>query len=65
MSNAEIEEVVEHGASDAYYSNIPGPKQSAIILCLCGYSATAWTPSWEDAGRDFDAHLEEESVDDE
>jgi len=50
---------VEHGAEDVYYSNLPGPNQSAIIRCLCGYTATMWTDSWEDAGREMDDHLEE------
>lgn len=47
----------EHGIRTAFYSNLPGPQQTAIIECLCGEELTGQTPSWEDAGREMDMHL--------
>lgn len=48
---------VEHGPRLAFYSNLPGPKQNAIIDCLCGWSAGA--RSWEEVGAYFDEHIAE------
>lgn len=50
----------EHGLDDAYYSNLPGPRQACIIRCLCGWY-TSFNSSWEDAGRELDEHLKETS----
>lgn len=47
----------QHGARTAFYSNLPGPRQIAIIECLCGEELTGQTSSWEDAGRAMDEHL--------
>lgn len=49
----------EHGVKAAYYSNLPGPQQTAWLECLCGEELTGNTPSWEDAGREMDSHLKD------
>lgn len=46
-----------HGVRAAYYSNLPGPNQTAWIDCICGEEITGHTSSWEDAGREMDEHL--------
>lgn len=46
-----------HGIDSAYYSNLPGPGQTAWIVCLCGEEVSGQTDSWEDAGREMDIHL--------
>lgn len=48
----------QHGVRTAFYSNLPGPEQTAIIECLCGEGLTEHTRFWEDAGREMDLHLE-------
>ena len=48
----------EHGIKHAFYSNLPGPSQTAWIECLCGEELTGQTSSWEDAGREMDLHLQ-------
>ncbi len=62
-TDAEVE--VEHGVSDGHYSNLPGPYQSAVLICLCGFEAISWSRlsnggNWEEAGALMDAHLEEQ-----
>jgi len=47
----------EHGIKHAFYSNLPGPNQTAWIECLCGEEISGQTSSWEDAGREMDLHL--------
>jgi hypothetical protein len=47
----------EHGVRLGFYSNLPGPNQTAILECLCGEEVTGQTSSWEDAGREMDLHL--------
>jgi hypothetical protein len=47
----------QHGVRHGYYSNLPGPNQTAILECLCGEELTGQTDSWEDAGREMDLHL--------
>lgn len=54
MSNQES----QHGVKNAFYSNLPGPNQTAWIECLCGEEFSGQTSSWEDAGREMDLHLE-------
>lgn len=48
----------EHGIKHAFYSNLPGPGQTAWIECLCGEEISGQTASWEDAGREMDLHLQ-------
>ena len=49
----------EHGVESACYSGGPGePYYQPVMYCLCGFS-TERQPSWEDAGREFDEHLED------
>lgn len=47
----------QHGVRHAFYSNLPGPGQIAILECLCGEECGE-TSSWEDAGYEMDLHLE-------
>lgn len=47
-----------HGVRGGFYSNLPGPNQTAILECLCGEELTGQTSSWEDAGYEMDLHLE-------
>lgn len=46
-----------HGVRAGFYANLPGPRQTAILECLCGEEITGQTDSWEDAGREMDEHL--------
>lgn len=48
----------EHGVKRAYYSNLPGPEQTAWFDCLCGEEISGRTSSWEDTGYEMDLHLE-------
>lgn len=48
----------DHGVRSAFYSNLPGPNQTAWIECLCGEELSGQTSSWEDAGRELDLHLQ-------
>jgi len=52
-----VEPKHEHGVRHGFYSNLPGPNQTAIIECLCGAELTGHTSSWEDAGYEMDLHL--------
>lgn len=47
-----------HGVRQAFYSNLPGPNQTAWLECLCGEELTGQTSSWEDVGHEMDLHLE-------
>ena len=47
-----------HGVRAAFYSNLPGPGQIAILECLCGFEATMHSKLWEEAGTMMDEHLE-------
>lgn len=53
----------QHGVETAFYSNLPGPEQTAWIECLCGEQFSGNTSSWEDAGRAMDEHLADIKVD--
>lgn len=46
----------DHGVLSAFYSNLPGPKQTPVLECLCGWS-TMGAENWEDAGSQLDTHL--------
>ncbi|MDE1971114.1 MAG: hypothetical protein KGI50_06105 [Patescibacteria group bacterium] len=46
----------DHGVLSAFYSNLPGPKQTPVLECLCGWSTTG-AENWEDAGSQLDIHL--------
>lgn len=48
-----------HGLRAAFYSNLPGPNQTAIIECLCGEELSGQTSSWEDTGHEMDEHLKQ------
>lgn len=48
---------VEHGIAEAIYSNLPGPQQTCVMECLCGF--TSHGRSWEEAGWGLDEHLKE------
>jgi len=48
--------MTEHGIQ-AFYSNLPGPSQTRILECSCGF--TACTPTWEESGRLMDQHIRE------
>lgn len=52
-----VEPQKDHGVRLGFYSNLPGPNQTAILECLCGEELTGQTSSWEDAGREMDLHL--------
>lgn len=54
---AEFNSNPQHGVRYGFYSNLPGPNQTAWLECLCGEELTGQTSSWEDAGREFDLHL--------
>lgn len=58
MTNKKETKAVEHGVHYGFYSNLPGPDQTAWLECLCGESISGQTSSWEDAGREMDLHLE-------
>ena len=58
MPEIEAETTEPHGVRHAFYSNLPGPRQTAILECLCGEEITGQTSSWEDAGYQMDLHLE-------
>lgn len=49
------DEKQEHGPETACYSH-DGVKHRPFIQCLCGWSCNEY--SWEDAGVEFDRHLE-------
>jgi hypothetical protein len=53
-----VEPHKDHGVKIGFYSNLPGPNQTAWIECLCGEEVSGQTSSWEDAGREMDLHLE-------
>jgi hypothetical protein len=56
-ADAGEKEEQEHGPEQAAYMLTgPGPYQPTII-CMCGEACSADT--WEDAGAEFDRHLEE------
>lgn len=46
-----------HGIKTAYYANLTGRRQTALIECLCGAELSGNTSSWEDAGFAMDLHL--------
>jgi hypothetical protein len=48
----------EHNVEGIYYRNRGLPELDRVIECSCGFVATGDT--WEDAGREYDQHLEEE-----
>lgn len=48
---------VGHGPQDAFYSNLPGPEQTPIIQCLCGWVSYMGNHDWESVGLEFDEHL--------
>jgi len=50
---------IQHGIGAAYYSNLPGPKQTAVLVCLCGKEFAGATEFWSDAGYALDEHLAE------
>lgn len=54
MKNSET----PHGVKSAFYSNLPGPNQTAWLECLCGEEVSGQTSLWEDAGREMDLHLQ-------
>lgn len=58
-----VEPKKDHGVRTGFYSNLPGPQQTAIIECLCGEELTGQTSSWEDAGREMDLHVKGVSED--
>jgi hypothetical protein len=46
-----------HGCEDAFYSGGPGnPYFKPVMECCCGFR-TERCLSWEEAGRQLDAHL--------
>lgn len=58
---------VEHGVAEGMYSNLPGPMQSPILVCLCGFEAISWSGrehggTWAEAGEILDDHLAETAV---
>src|SRR5688500_17785774 len=52
-----VEPQLQHGVRVGFYSNLPGPRHTAILECLCSEEVTSQTSSWEDAGSEMDEHL--------
>jgi len=51
-----------HGPEESGYDNIgyiAYGKPCPWIRCLCGWESSNGNHSWQDAGEDFDRHLEE------
>ncbi len=49
---------VEHGVQGAYYSGGPGePYYQCVMKCCCGWISERHS-SWQNAGEEFDEHLE-------
>jgi hypothetical protein len=48
---------MEHGIREGFYNAIFTPPEP-VLVCLCGYQ-TEGSSTWEEAGADLDAHLEE------
>jgi len=45
---------------EAYYSNLPGPAQTRVLSCSCGFTAIG--QDWMEAGLEMDAHVEEDAA---
>lgn len=53
-----MEDDTDHGIAAAYYANMPGGLE-ATLECLCDAVFQALT--WQEAGAEFDAHLQRSS----
>ena len=42
---------------EAYYSNLPGPEQTRVLACSCGFTANG--RDWMEAGMEMDEHVSE------
>lgn len=51
----------EHGIESAYYAN--GPSGFLPMLeCSCGYHTSRSCQTWQEAGEEFDVHLEGDRI---
>lgn len=46
-----------HGVESACYTNGHMGYQP-VMICICGYGTAYGNGSWEEAGREFDLHLD-------
>jgi hypothetical protein len=50
-------EVVEHGVEVACYTN-GWDGYRPVFRCICGFGTSYQAESWQEAGEEFDRHLE-------